>query len=95
MGWGAIGMAMLLAVGPAQEVGVALRMDEASSAQWRFVGGPWGQNALGEIIWANGAMIEVKPDEVLFLYGGWNNPQQLRMQRLKVTADGLKPAGAN
>ncbi len=36
--------------------------------------------------WANGAMIEVEPDVVAFLYGGKGN---LRGQLLKVTPDDL------
>ena len=39
--------------------------------------------------WANGAMIEVEPDVVLFLYGGKN---EMRGQFLRVTPDGLEPA---
>ena len=42
-------------------------------------------------IWANGAMIEVEPDVVLFVYGGKNQPQQLRRQLLRVTEDNLEP----
>ena len=38
--------------------------------------------------WANGAMIEVEPDIVAFLYGGKGN---LRGQLLKVTPDDLIP----
>ena len=41
--------------------------------------------------WANGAMIEVEPDVVLFVYGGKNQPQQLRRLLLRVTADNLEP----
>lgn len=40
--------------------------------------------------WANGAMYEIEPDVVLFVYGGWEKPRQLRYQILRVTPEGLK-----
>lgn len=40
--------------------------------------------------WANGAMYELEPDVVLFIYGGWNTPDQLRCQVLRVTPTGLE-----
>ncbi len=44
-------------------------------------------------IWANGAMFEVEPDVVLFIYGAKNQPQELRRQLLRVTKDNLEPIG--
>jgi hypothetical protein len=41
--------------------------------------------------WSNGAMFEVEPDVVLFLYGGKFKPRQLRGQFLRVTSTGLEP----
>jgi len=41
--------------------------------------------------WANGTMFEVEPAVVLFVYGGWNSPSQLRYQFLRVTKAGLAP----
>ena len=40
--------------------------------------------------WANGSMLEVEPDVVLYVYGG---RKELRCQRLRVTPDGLEPVG--
>jgi len=36
-------------------------------------------------------MFEVEPDVVLFVYGGWNLPSQLRYQFQRVTKEGLVP----
>ena len=41
--------------------------------------------------WANGAMIEVEPDVVLFAYGGKNEPRTLRGQLMRITEDALEP----
>ena len=41
---------------------------------------------------ANGAMFEVEPDVVVFIYGGWTEPDQLRYQLLRVTGSGIEPA---
>jgi len=40
---------------------------------------------------ANGAMYEIEPNVVLFIYGGWHTPDQLRCQTLRVTPAGLVP----
>ena len=37
--------------------------------------------------WAKGTMLEVEPAVVLFVYGGWNSPSQLRYQCLRVTKE--------
>jgi len=42
-------------------------------------------------IWENGAMFEVAPNVILFIYGGKNHPQQMRRQLIRVTQDGLEP----
>ncbi len=43
-------------------------------------------------IWAMGALCEVEPDVVLYAYeDSWRD--RLRLQRLRVTGDGLEPAG--
>lgn len=42
--------------------------------------------------WSNGAMIEVEPNVVLWVYGGRDKPRQLRVQRIRVTSDGIEPA---
>jgi hypothetical protein len=51
----------------------------------------WKFHVIDNAIWANGAMFEVEPDLVLFIYGGLNSPQQLRGQFLRVTEAGLEP----
>ena len=48
----------------------------------------WQCYQIDTAAWANGAMIEVEPDVVLFIYGG---RQELRCQTLRVTPDGLEP----
>jgi len=40
-------------------------------------------------IWANGAMYEVAPDVVLFIYGGPDSPREMRAQFIRVTPDGV------
>ena len=42
-------------------------------------------------VWANGAMCEVAPDVVLFIYGGPDNPRELRAQFLRVSPEGIYP----
>ncbi|MCK4322937.1 MAG: hypothetical protein KAW89_00305, partial [Armatimonadetes bacterium] len=43
--------------------------------------------------WANGAMYEVAPDVVLFIYGGPDSPEQMQIrgQFLRVTPEGIYP----
>jgi hypothetical protein len=45
--------------------------------------------------WANGRILEVEPDVVLFVYmsGDYPPPGKLRAQLLRVTRDGLQPLG--
>ena len=40
--------------------------------------------------WAQGGMIEVEDDVVLHVYGGPDQPRQIRTQRFRVTSDGLE-----
>jgi hypothetical protein len=52
----------------------------------------WNFYVIDNPLWANGAMFEVEPDLVLFLYGGLHSPQEaLRGQFLRVTSAGLEP----
>ena len=51
----------------------------------------WDCYMVDSASWSNGAMYEVEPDVVLFLYGGKNLPLELRGQLLRVTPDGLEP----
>ncbi len=51
----------------------------------------WKCYQVDTVIWANGSMIEVEPDVVLFIYGGKNHPLGLRRQFLRVTEDNLEP----
>jgi hypothetical protein len=64
--------------------GLAVQVSRDSGMTWNFY-------VIDNAIWANGAMFEVEPDLVLFLYGGLNSPQQLRGQFLRVTSTGLEP----
>jgi len=41
--------------------------------------------------WSNGAMLEVEPDVVLWVYGGKGSPEQLRAQLIRITPDGIEP----
>lgn len=50
----------------------------------------WQCHQTDTAAWANGSMLEVEPDVVLYVYGG---RQELRYQRLRVTPDGLEPVG--
>ena len=40
---------------------------------------------------ANGAMFEIEPDVVLFIYGGRDSPEQLRFQIMRLTPTGMEP----
>ena len=51
----------------------------------------WQCHVIDTCTWANGAMIEIEPDVVLFVYGGWNNVTQLRYQTLRVAPRRLEP----
>ena len=64
--------------------GLAVQMSRDSGMTWNF-------HVIDNTAWANGAMFEVEPDLVLFLYGGRWSPPELRGQFLRVTPDGLEP----
>ena len=51
----------------------------------------WQCYQIDTACWANGAMIEVEPDVVLYVYGALNKPMSLRRQLMQVTPDSLKP----
>jgi len=50
----------------------------------------WRCTETDSATWAQGGMIEVEPDVVLHIYGGPDNPRQLRGQLLRVTPEGLE-----
>ncbi len=50
----------------------------------------WQCTEIDAATWANGAMYEVEPNVVLFIYGGPDSPRQMRAQLLRVTAAGLE-----
>ncbi len=53
----------------------------------------WKLYRIDTVIWAGGAMIEVEPDVVLWVYMGEYDPlPDARAQFLRVTAEGLEPA---
>ena len=58
----------------------------------------WKCFRIDTCVWANGAMYEVEPDVVLYVYGGKCVPEPkdsgkfLRGQLLRVTSEGLEPA---
>ena len=51
----------------------------------------WQCYQIDTACWANGAMFEVEPDVVLYVYGALNKPMSLRRQLMQVTPDSLKP----
>jgi hypothetical protein len=61
--------------------GLAVQLSLDNGYTWQFY-------QIDTAAWANGAMIEVEPDVVLFIYGG---REELRCQTLRVTPDGLQP----
>jgi hypothetical protein len=52
----------------------------------------WQGYTIDSAIWANGAMFEIEPNVVLFLYGGKDGPTELRAQIIRITTDGIEPA---
>jgi len=64
--------------------GIAMQVSRDNGLTWKFY-------QLDRCIYANGAMYEVEPNVVLYVYGGWNRPQQLRYQLIRVTSDGVEP----
>ena len=61
--------------------GLAVQFSRDNGYTWQFY-------QIDTAAWANGAMIEVEPDVVLFIYGG---REELRCQTLRVTDKGLEP----
>jgi hypothetical protein len=51
----------------------------------------WKGYSIDSAIWANGAMFEIEPNVVLFIYGGKDGLTELRAQIFRVTADNLEP----
>jgi len=51
----------------------------------------WTGHTIDNSTWSNGAMFEVEPNVVLFIYGGTGEPQELRGQFIRITDDGITP----
>jgi len=64
--------------------GMGVQVSYDSGMTWRF-------HQVDTATWANGAMCEIDPDVVLFVYGGWDSLRQLRYQIIRVTEAGLEP----
>ena len=64
--------------------GIALQVSRDHGLTWKCY-------QFDRCIYANGAMYEVEPDVVLYTYGGWNSPGQLRYQLIRITSDGIEP----
>ncbi len=60
---------------------LAVQLSRDNGRSWQFY-------QLDTVGWANGAMIEVEPDVVLYVYGGRS---ELRHQLLRITPAGLEP----
>ncbi len=66
--------------------GISLQVSHDGGMTWTFYTIDPGA------LWANGAMMEVEPDVVLYIYGGPDIPNvELRYQLFRVTATGLEP----
>jgi len=69
--------------------------DRRQGLQMEMVHGmTWNFYQIDTGIRCNGSMYEVEPDVVLYVYGGWNGPQQLRYQLVGVTPTGVERLGA-
>lgn len=68
------------------------RFPDISVQVSRDDGMTWKCYRIDSAIWANGSMYEVAPDVVLFIYGGPDNPREMRGMFLRVTPEGLEPA---
>jgi len=51
----------------------------------------WTCARVDTVGWANGAMYEVEPNVVLFLYGAKENPRTIRGQLIRITPDDIEP----
>ncbi len=66
--------------------GISLQVSHDGGMTWTFHTIDCGA------LWANGAMMEVEPDVVLYIYGGPDIPNvELRYQLFRVTPTGLEP----
>ena len=64
--------------------GIALQYSRDNGMTWNFY-------QIDAGYWANGAIYEIEPDVVLFVYGRWDRPAQLCAQLIRVTPQGLEP----
>lgn len=67
--------------------GMALQVSRDNGMSWQFY-------QIDRAAWANGAMVEVEPDVVLYVYGGLMDPNKMRYQLIRVTPDRLEPIRA-
>ena len=51
----------------------------------------WQGAGIDSAGWANGAMFEVEPNVVLYIYGGKINPETMRGQLIRITAADIEP----
>jgi hypothetical protein len=64
--------------------GIGVQVSRDGGMTWNFY-------QVDTATWANGAMLEIEPDVVLFTYGGWSSPERLRYQIMRLTQTGLEP----
>jgi len=64
--------------------GMAVEVSRDGGITWNF----YQVDTAG---WANGAMFEIEPDVVLFVYGGVGSPERLRYQIMRLTQTGMEP----
>jgi hypothetical protein len=51
----------------------------------------WQGYMIDNAIWANGAMLEIEPDAVLYVYGASDNPRELRAQIIRIHEASIEP----
>ena len=64
--------------------GMAVQVSRDGGMTWNFY-------QIDTASWANGAMFEIEPDVVLFIYGGLDSPERLRYQIMRITPTGIEP----
>ena len=64
--------------------GMAVEVSRDGGMTWNFY-------RIDTASWANGAMFEIEPDVVLYIYGGRFFPERLRYQILRLTQTGMEP----
>ena len=64
--------------------GMAVEVSRDGGMTWNFY-------QIDTATWANGAMFEIEPDVVLYIYGGWASPERLRYQIMRLTQTGMEP----